>query len=187
MLILSIVCLGTKNALYAQDDGSDADNSLSLKELALRLAQNGPFKTLHTPRRVRILFRGACLADTLGTSGAVLVWEHEYYPQLYLPESAFFEPAGFDVVTSERDVYKDDRGRKVATELEIKVRLSKSSAKEGINHGSDEAFENIWGSVFCFAQDLEGPAEELRGMVKVQFAAVGECKIIKIGFERRYN
>lgn len=163
--------------MYTHDYCTDAHISLSLKALALRLAQNGPFKTLHTPRRVRILFKGACLADTLGTSGAVLVWEHEYYPQLYLPESAFFEPAGFDVVTSEREIYKDDRGRTVATELEIQVRLSQTPEEERVNHGPDHDFETIWGSVFCFAQDLKGPAEELRGMIKVQFAAVGQCNI----------
>ena len=131
----------------------------------LRLAKNGPIKTLSTPRRIRIFFAGACLADTLGTSGALYVWEHEYYPQLYIPDDAFIEPPGYDVVTSERGALVDEQGRKIATRLGIEVRPTGTSYHK---------FVSIDDGVVHFAQDMEGPAEALTDYIKVNFDAVGE-------------
>ncbi|KAI2616733.1 DUF427-domain-containing protein [Hypoxylon sp. NC1633] len=57
-----------------------------LLELGKRLVEEGPVKTLATPRRVRILFNGVYIADT---TAALYVWEHQYYPFFYLPADAF--------------------------------------------------------------------------------------------------
>ncbi|KAL8994123.1 MAG: hypothetical protein Q9169_005819 [Polycauliona sp. 2 TL-2023] len=55
-----------------------------LKELARKLATDGPHKMVETARRVRVLFDGMYLADS---TSACHVWEHEYYPQFYFPTS----------------------------------------------------------------------------------------------------
>ncbi|KAL7957310.1 hypothetical protein V8C34DRAFT_187330 [Trichoderma compactum] len=55
-----------------------------LSVLATHLLKQGPIKALPTPRRIRIVFNNALIVDT---TSAVLVWEHEYYPNYYIPES----------------------------------------------------------------------------------------------------
>ncbi|KAL1302030.1 hypothetical protein AAFC00_002479 [Neodothiora populina] len=136
-----------------------------LKELAVRLAREGPVRTLPTPRRVRLLYKGACLADTLGTSGALFVWEHDYYPQLYLPSKAFFEPQGFETQFKLGDAIKDAKGRKIAIMWEILVRPAGSGSRD---------YDAIRNSIIHFVDDLEGPGEALRDMVKVNFDAVDQ-------------
>lgn len=59
--------------------------SHSLHELARRLLSEGPHKLLPTPRRIRIRFNDVFIVDT---ASAVYVWEHEYYPQFYIPLKA---------------------------------------------------------------------------------------------------
>ncbi|KAL0936254.1 uncharacterized protein CTRU02_208469 [Colletotrichum truncatum] len=53
-----------------------------LPELAQYLLKNGPRKTLPTSRRVRVILNGTYIVDT---TKAIHVWEHEAYPQYYLP------------------------------------------------------------------------------------------------------
>ncbi|KAL1999461.1 hypothetical protein VTN02DRAFT_4496 [Thermoascus thermophilus] len=53
-----------------------------LRALASRLVSQGPHRILPTPRRIRIRFGDAIIVDT---TAAVYVWEHEYYPQFYVP------------------------------------------------------------------------------------------------------
>ncbi|KAF2149784.1 DUF427-domain-containing protein [Myriangium duriaei CBS 260.36] len=60
----------------------------SLPKLARELATKGPYKTLPTPRRIRLLLNGQYVADSIATR---FVWEHKYYPQYYLPTKAFNE------------------------------------------------------------------------------------------------
>ncbi|KAG8525858.1 uncharacterized protein KY384_000618 [Bacidia gigantensis] len=57
-----------------------------LKDLALKLLKEGPHKIEKTPRRVRGLFDGDYVFDTTQASH---VWEHPFYPQFYVPASAF--------------------------------------------------------------------------------------------------
>lgn len=128
-------------------------------------------KTLPTPRRVRILFKGACIADTLGTSGAIYVWEHEHYPQFYLPEEAWLEPEGFDTVYERKETIKDENGKKVATEWDIRVRPHALK--------TDEYF--VLEKSLVFSSDLEGPGKVLRGLSKVDFAAAGEMFSVVVG------
>lgn len=56
-----------------------------LAGLARGLLQDGPHRTLPTPKRLRILLNGQYIADT--TRG-VYVWEHPYYPYYYVPLSS---------------------------------------------------------------------------------------------------
>ncbi|KUJ13312.1 DUF427-domain-containing protein [Mollisia scopiformis] len=63
-------------------------NISSLIPLAQKLSKNGPVKRESTPRRIRGLFAGEWVFDTLG---AVYVWEDVYYPYFYIPVNEFRE------------------------------------------------------------------------------------------------
>jgi len=136
----------------------------SFKGLVRRLAKEGPVKTHPTPRRVRILFNGAIVGDTLGTPGAMYVWEHEYYPQLYLPVEALVPAPGFDVVISTGDNIDDGEGHVFGVEIKVSVKPV---------GGSNDEFKSL-SDIVRFAGDLEGKAKPLRNLVKVDFGAVGE-------------
>ena len=113
-----------------------------------RLCKEGPVKTLQTPRRVRILFNGKYIADTIQAS---FVWEHPYFPQYYLPKSAFDASR-----INEGDKISDDNGKHVATLWRLTV--------------GDKSTDQI----VCFADELEGKAKELSGLVKANFSDMGK-------------
>ncbi len=54
-------------------------------KLAHTLLEKGPHKLEKTTRRVRGLYDGIYVFDT---TEARFVWEHPYYPQFYIPNSA---------------------------------------------------------------------------------------------------
>ncbi|RDA93752.1 hypothetical protein CP533_0203 [Ophiocordyceps camponoti-saundersi (nom. inval.)] len=56
-----------------------------LYELATFLTANGPHKVLPTSRRLRVVFNRVVIVDT---TSAVFVWEHDKYPQYYVPATA---------------------------------------------------------------------------------------------------
>ncbi|KAK5943485.1 hypothetical protein PMZ80_004492 [Knufia obscura] len=139
--------------------GGPPQNS-DLKKLVKRLAEQGPFKSLETPKRIRLLYNGAFIADT---SKALYVWEHEYYPQYYLPMEAFVKPHGFDVRLSHGEAITSDDGKIVGGGLEMAVR----------REGSNEEYK-VLTEMVLFAADLEGPALPLRNYVKVMFNSVDQ-------------
>ncbi|KAL6410845.1 hypothetical protein AUP68_07277 [Ilyonectria robusta] len=52
-------------------------------DLGQSLIQKGPRKTLPASRRVRAIHNHSVIVDT---TDAVYVWEHDYYPTLYVPQ-----------------------------------------------------------------------------------------------------
>lgn len=142
-----------------QKTNGPSSPSSSLKKLVERLAEEGPVKTLETPKRIRLLYNGAFIADT---SRALYVWEHEYYPQYYLPMESFVKPRGFDVRLSHGDAIEDQNDKIIGGGLELAVR----------REDSNEEFR-VLDEMVLFAADLEGPARSLRNYVKVMFNAVG--------------
>ena len=58
------------------------DTRVSLAELASYLLTNGPRKVIPAQRRVRVVHNHSIIVDT---TKAVHVWEHEFYPQFYVP------------------------------------------------------------------------------------------------------
>ncbi|KAK6439612.1 hypothetical protein LTR95_004184 [Oleoguttula sp. CCFEE 5521] len=122
----------------------------TLEALAVKLAKEGPHKTLPTPRLVQILHNGVYIVRT---TGAAFVWEVPYYPQLYVPASALTSE-GLQV--SVRDEIKSDDGKVVAHRLTLKV-------------GSKSTDECI-----RFADDLTGSGKSLAGLVKITFNAVDQ-------------
>ncbi|GAB7337699.1 hypothetical protein MBLNU457_g2984t2 [Dothideomycetes sp. NU457] len=117
----------------------------NLKDLALRLVAEGPHKVLPTPKRVRILHKGAYIADS---TKARYVWEHPYYPQYYLPKSAFDQSK-----VSKGDAIKSEDGVHIATLWKVAVG----------DHTTDR--------VICFEDNLNGKAKDLSGLVKAEFNA----------------
>lgn len=107
----------------------------------------GPHKVLPTSKRVRILQKGAYIADS---TKAHYIWEHPYYPQYYLPKSAFDQSK-----VSEADVIKSEDGEHIATLWKIAVG----------DHTADR--------VICFADELNGKGKDLSGLVKAEFNAFG--------------
>lgn len=136
--------------------------STSLKKLVRHLAKHGPFKTLPHPKRIRILFNGTFVADT---TSALYVWEHEFYPQLYLPMHAFTNTPGVDVKLSYGDAIESDEGQIVGGEVKLAVRRTGTGFEEDYM---------VLEEMVLFAADLDGPANVLRDHVKVVFQAVGE-------------
>ncbi|KAH7029245.1 uncharacterized protein B0I36DRAFT_422951 [Microdochium trichocladiopsis] len=66
--------------------------STPLPDLARRLLREGPLKVLPaSPRRVRIVFGGGGNVVVADSTRAVMVWEHPYYPNWYLPLGDFAE------------------------------------------------------------------------------------------------
>jgi hypothetical protein len=88
------VCSSARNRI-------PADIRPSLEELAQKLISSGPHKVELTPRRVRALFDGAYLFDT---TSARHVWEHQYYPQFWVPATSFAP----GVLTKGKAVGSDD-------------------------------------------------------------------------------
>jgi len=125
----------------------------SPRDLAIKLATNGPHKVLPTDRRVRVLFNGKYIATT---TRAVFVWEHPFYPQYWIPE------ADFDVPFSDKDKIEvpvagdDGDAMKVGQLSTIKV--------------GDRSAEGI----IIFYPTVTGPGAPLAGLVKVPFNATDQ-------------
>ncbi|KAF2221546.1 hypothetical protein BDZ85DRAFT_265578 [Elsinoe ampelina] len=118
---------------------------LDIPSLARHIATKGPHKVLPTPRRIRLLLGGSYIADT---TSAKFVWEHPYYPQYYLPQSAF----GDKYVKKGQNV--EVEGKKVATLW-------------ALENGGKKTEE-----VVAFDQGLDGEGKEVAGYVKVAFKGV---------------
>ncbi|KAI0165417.1 DUF427-domain-containing protein [Hypoxylon sp. FL1284] len=120
----------------------DASNLLKLGKA---LATKGPVKTLATPRRVRIQFSGAYVADT---TSALYVWEHEYYPYFYVPSSAFASGA-----LQRKSTDRDEPAAYWQAELRVQSRATDR--------------------VLCFGAEaqLGESSKALAQMVRVEFAA----------------
>ncbi|KAH0269346.1 DUF427-domain-containing protein, partial [Aureobasidium melanogenum] len=137
---------------------------VDLSTLARHLVQHGPHKTLPTERRVRIIINGACIADTLNTTGALFVWEHPYYPQLYFPKTALVEHVqGYDITYEDDQDVKDTHGQVIAKTLKVKV-----------TRNSDNNMEEVKDGFMVFSNDLPDKASPLSNMLKVHFSAADQ-------------
>lgn len=101
------------------------------------------------------------------TTSALYVWEHEFYPQYYLPMECFVQPAGYEVKLSHGEAIVDNHNKIVGGGLEFAVRRA----------NSNDAFE-VLNDMVLFAADLVGPAAPLSNYVKIIFKAVGQSAIL---------
>lgn len=97
------------------------------------------------------------------TTSALYVWEHEFYPQYYLPMECFVQPKDYEVKLTHGEAIVDDHNKVVGGGLEIAVRRS----------NLNDSFR-LLNDMVLFAADLEGPAAPLSNYVKVIFKAVGK-------------
>ncbi|UKZ78511.1 hypothetical protein TrVFT333_006253 [Trichoderma virens FT-333] len=119
-----------------------------LSELATHLLKQGPNKVLPTPRRVRIIFNQTVIVDT---TSPVLVWEHDYYPHYYVPESEIKNATLKDVQPVKGEA--DATARVAVAELTV-------AERDGIPAKTTNRvvrFDSSWG--------------DLAGLVRVEFAA----------------
>ncbi|KAK5112895.1 hypothetical protein LTR62_003717 [Meristemomyces frigidus] len=128
-----------------------------LKQLALKLAKDGPHKTLPTPRLVQLLFNGIYIAKT---TEARYVWEHPYYPHFYIPLTSLHTTADHNPAfqISEGETYHSPAGEPVGTQLLLTV-------------GARTLTKTI-----SFPPHLPSgsPAATLAGLVKIDFDSIDQ-------------
>ena len=117
-----------------------------LTVLANKLLAEGPVRVLPTSRRIRIVLNQTYIADT---TSALLVWEHPYYPQYYIPLSSFADGSAQLTESLNKHVQK------------LELRANGTVIK-------DQAI------ALDASDSLTGPngLEALRGHVRIQFNAV---------------
>ncbi|KAM5361366.1 hypothetical protein ACJZ2D_013136 [Fusarium nematophilum] len=123
----------------------------NLVELAQNLIELGPRKTLPANRRVRAIHNQTIIVDT--TKG-VYVWEHDYYPAIYVPQA--------DVIncklTDKQDISSQDKATAAVVELVVPA-----------HDGLDEARTD---RVVRFANDKSlGP---LAGLLRIEFGSISQ-------------
>jgi hypothetical protein len=75
----------------------------------------------------------------------------------------------FDVVVSDGESIRDDKGNVVGKQLKISVRAKKSKDVKD----QSATPPRVLTEVVQFASDLPGPAKVLSGLIKINFDAVG--------------
>lgn len=126
-----------------------------LPSLAAHLLANGPRKTNATPRRVRVLFNHSYIVDT---TSAIRIWEHDAYPQYYVPETALQ-----NCTTRVVAPIKAENGSVGANILALRVPDSKSAPEPARATDRVIAFEND--------QRIAGV---LAGLVRLEFNSMDQ-------------
>lgn len=106
----------------------------NIKETAKRLASEGPVKIESTPRRLRGLFAGKYIFDTLE---AKYVWENNYYPYFYIPRSALIHTNGVRLETT------GDSGHSGFSLAELKVDWSPRTCDNIVVHTGPGTLHNL--------------------------------------------
>lgn len=120
-------------------------------ELGRRLVEDGPRRTLDAARRVRAIHNHTVIADT--TRG-VYVWEHDFYPAIYVPQK--------DLVNS-----------KLSDKEEIRVQ-----GKEGLASLAElivSAHDGLGGAKIdnVLRFDNDNKLGALGGMLRIEFGSIG--------------
>lgn len=123
------------------------------------MLDNGPRKISPTTRRVRVLFNNTYIIDT---TKAIHVWEHDYFPQYYVPTRSL---QNCDFVSKE-DVTVGKAAIPGASILSIKI------------PGPDGVAAKSTDRAIAFSEhlDSESPASPLAGLVRLEFNSMGTYK-----------
>ncbi|CAI6090220.1 hypothetical protein V2G26_006272 [Clonostachys chloroleuca] len=122
-----------------------------LAELAEQLVKNGTRKVLGTSRRVRVVFNRKIIVDT---TAATLVWEHDYFPQYYVP-------------------LKDLQGDlKETQKIQIDGQTKASVATLTVTAGEGETDTATTDRVVCF--EGIGSLDSATQMVRLEFGSMDE-------------
>jgi hypothetical protein len=123
----------------------------SLRELAKHMLTAGPRKIFPTSRRVRVLFNNSYIVDT---TAAFHVWEHDGFPQYYVPSTALR-----NCTSSKKEDIKAGSSAG-ASLLEIKV-----PGPQGFKEKTtDRAIQFV---------DDQAVAGKLAGLVRLEFGSMG--------------
>jgi hypothetical protein len=126
----------------------------SLRRLAIKLGTDGPVKVLPANRQVSLLFNGVYI---LQTTQSRYVWEHPFYPQLYVPADELHQSTKHvGLIVKDGETYTSDNGKVVGKQLILTV-------------GTKTIDQTI-----AFSDSLTGNAEGLRGLVKIDFESVDQ-------------
>lgn len=131
----------------------------SLADLASYLLTNGPRKVYPASRRVRVIHNHTIIVDT---SKAMHVWEHDGYPQFYVPLSELRN-------CSKRDtqlIRSDGVARAAVVEVTI-------PSRNGIKEAKTDR-------VLRFTDDKSLGA--LAGLVRLEFGAMGQSDAASCSF-----
>ncbi|KAK7607635.1 hypothetical protein BKA81DRAFT_112807 [Phyllosticta paracitricarpa] len=118
--------------------------------LARHLISKGPVKTLPSSRRIRILLNGTYIADT---TQALYVWEHDRFPQYYVPLSSFKKDSWTKTESIDNDAASLLRITAGNQSTERVIAFSTSLDKDG---------------------DKSDLIHALRGLVRVEFSSVDQ-------------
>lgn len=103
---------------------------------------------------VKLLYNGVYI---LQSTSAVFVWEHPYYPQCYIPHKELVESSKrTSLQLTDGDTFHSDDGTPVGNQLTLTVG----------DKSTDQAI--------AFSDDLSGAAQELKGLVKIDFNAIDQ-------------
>ncbi|KAF7562881.1 hypothetical protein G7046_g1249 [Stylonectria norvegica] len=130
------------------------DEIPSLADLARHLLTHGPRKVLPTTRRVRVIHNHTFIVDTVK---AVQVWEHDYYPQYYVPLSELKNCTWKDKHVVEAGKGNGDEAATAVVEVTV-------SAQNGIAEAKTDR-------VIRFADTPS--LEKLAGLVRLEFGSMG--------------
>ncbi|KIW06045.1 uncharacterized protein PV09_03221 [Verruconis gallopava] len=130
-------------------------STTDLPTLARHLLTHGPRKVLPTPRRVRVLFNRAYIVDT---TSALLVWEHDAFPQYYIPKSALR-----NCIVGTEAIVKLSDGTAGGAILSLRVPDGKAAPEPA--RATDR--------VICFYED-EKIAGRLAGLVRLEFGSMDQ-------------
>ncbi|KAM0430157.1 hypothetical protein ACHAPT_006165 [Fusarium lateritium] len=91
-------------------------------DLGRRLVEHGPKKTLEAARRVRAIHNHTLIADT--TKG-VYVWEHDFYPTIYVPQKDLINSK----LSDKEDIHVEGKGLAFLAELIVRAHDGLEEAK----------------------------------------------------------
>ncbi|KAJ4318002.1 hypothetical protein N0V84_007056 [Fusarium piperis] len=120
-------------------------------ELGRRLVEDGPKKTLEAARRVRAIHNHTVIADT--TKG-VYVWEHDFYPAIYVPQKDLVNSK----VSDKEEIRVQGKGLVSLAELIV-------SAHDGLDGAKID-------NVLRFDNDKKLGA--LGGMLRIEFGSIDQ-------------
>jgi len=123
----------------------------NLHTLAKHLLDEGPRKLFPTSRRVRVLLNHSYIVDT---TSAVHVWEHEGFPQYYIPHTALQ-----NCTWTKREEVKTKSGKLGAAIIDIKIPGPKGVGEKT----TDRAIQFF---------DDESAAGKLAGLVRLEFSSM---------------
>ncbi|KAF4971409.1 hypothetical protein FZEAL_9860 [Fusarium zealandicum] len=117
-------------------------NTPRIVEIARHLIKHGPRKTYETSRRVRAVHNHTFIVDT---TKSVYIWEHDFYPALYVPQKDLINCE----LNDKREIPSEGNGSAAVAELVVSPHDGLGEARvEGVlRFNTDETLGHLAGKV----------------------------------------